>query len=80
MAEFELQVVSLVFIVLLSFIYFSKKNDKIVENKYYHIMLYCSIIEVIINTFLHIFAYVVNFDAFATKYYFLKQKYAGLQK
>ena len=71
MAEFELQVISLIFIILLIIVYFSKRNMNIDENKYYNIMLICSLIIILINSFLHVFAYIVDFNIIVTKYLIL---------
>ncbi len=62
MAEFELQLVSLIFIVLLMVIYFPKEKAKFPENKYFDIMLVCAFISILITTSLHIFAYFEGFE------------------
>ena len=63
MAEFELQIVSLIFIILLLILYFSKKKIKFVENKYYAIMLIGAFINILINSLLHIYSYSMGFQA-----------------
>ncbi len=61
-AEFELQLVSLIFIILLMVIYFPKEKAKFPENKYYDIMLVCAFLSISITTALHIFAYFQGFE------------------
>ena len=61
-AEFELQLVSLIFIILLMVIYFPKEKAKFPENKYYDIMLVCAFLSISITTGLHIFAYFQGFE------------------
>ena len=62
MAEFELQLVSFIFIFLIVVIYFSKEKAKFNENKYYEIMLICAIISIFTTTCLHIYAYFAGFE------------------
>ncbi len=63
MAEFELQLVSLIFIALLLIIYFPKEKAKFPENKYYDIMLICAFLSISITTGLHIFVYFKGFES-----------------
>ncbi len=70
MAEFELQVISLLFMIIILIVYYAKRNIKIEENKYYNRMLLCSFFIIIIDTFLHIFAYAVGFTKVTNEYYY----------
>lgn len=67
--EFELPLFSLIFLILLGGIYFSKKRIKLVENKTYEFILIFSFLEVIIDTIIHFICAVHNFNIIATEYY-----------
>ncbi|MDD3242013.1 MAG: ATP-binding protein [Bacilli bacterium] len=69
--EFELPLFALVFTVILSFIYFSKKKIKLVENLYYEIILLSSLIFSIIDTILHFICTFVSLEVINNKYYYL---------
>lgn len=52
--EFEIPVVSLVFIILLSIFYFSKPKIKLVENKYFSAIVFFSLLESLLSVIAHI--------------------------
>lgn len=67
--EFELPLFSLIFIILLSGIYFTKKRIKLVENKTYELILIFSFLEIVIDTVIHFICAIYDFDIIATEYY-----------
>ena len=69
--EFEVPLICFLFIFLLVMVYFSKPNLKLIENKYFEIILIASLIETFINTCIHLLAARVDFSIFSTNFYFL---------
>lgn len=69
--EFELPLVSLVFVIILAIVYFSKKKIDLVENKMYEKIIICSLIEIVINTVIHFICAFNSFDIIQEKYYLL---------
>lgn len=67
--EFEIPLFSLIFIILLGGIYFSKKRIKLVENKTYELILIFSFLEIIIDTIIHFICAIYEFDIIVTDYY-----------
>lgn len=67
--EFEIPLICFLFILLLVMVYFSKPNLKLIENKYFEIILISSFIETAINVFIHFLATIVDFSIFSTKFY-----------
>ncbi len=61
-AEFELQLVSFIFMAIIAIVYFSKEKVKFAENKYYEIMLICAVISTFATTSLHLYAYFMGFE------------------
>ena len=52
--EFEIPLVSLIFILILNIVYFSKKRADLEENKPYKVILISSLIVATIDTVIHI--------------------------
>lgn len=67
--EFELPLVSFIFLLILNIIYFSKKRVDLPENKLYKVILICSIIETFIDTVIHLICSVNAFDVIVGTYY-----------
>ena len=69
--EFELPLVSLVFVLILAIVYFSKKKVNLLENKMYEKILICSLVEITINTIIHFICAFNSFEVIQSKYYLL---------
>ncbi|MGM9881718.1 MAG: hybrid sensor histidine kinase/response regulator [Bacilli bacterium] len=69
--EFELPLVSLIFIIILCIIYFSKKRVNLTENKPYEVILVCSLIEALIDTIIHFICSFNSFDIIVSNYFTL---------
>lgn len=69
--EFELPLVSFIFLLILNIIYFSKKRVDLPENKLYKIILVCSLCEAFIDTMIHLICSVNTFDVIVSTYYLL---------
>lgn len=67
--EFEIPLFSLIFIILLGGIYFSKKRIKLLENKTYELILIFSFLEIIIDTIIHFICAIYEFDIIVADYY-----------
>lgn len=67
--EFELPLVSFIFLLILNIIYFSKKRVDLPENKLYKIILVCSLLEAFIDTVIHLICSVNTFDVIVSIYY-----------
>jgi len=67
--EFEVPLICFLFIFLLVMVYFSKPNLKLIENKYFEIILISTIIETFINTCIHLLAAKFEFSVFSTTFY-----------
>ena len=63
--EFELPLVSFIFLLILNIIYFSKKRVDLPENKLYKVILICSLLEALIDTVIHLICSVNTFDVHA---------------
>ncbi len=60
--EFDIPFVCFIFIAILNFVYFIKKNINLVENKYYEIILISSLIVSFINTIVHVICSIYDFE------------------
>jgi len=67
--EFELPLVSFIFLLILNIIYFSKERVDLPENKLYKVMLICSLAEALIDTVIHLICSVNTFDVIVGTYY-----------
>lgn len=67
--EFEMPLVSLIFVSMLIIVYASKKKVKLVENRYYEIILGASFIESLIGTIAHLICAIEGIDALQTSFY-----------
>ena len=69
--EFEIPLVSFIFILLLSIVYFSKKKVKLIENKTYEVILASSLISSALDTIIHIISALNSFESLNNEYYTL---------
>ena len=69
--EFELPLVSFIFILLLYIVYFSKNRINLVENKLYEIILHSSLAASIVDTIVHFISAAHTLDELNTTYYTL---------
>ena len=69
--EFELPLVSTIFILILNIVYFLKQKVNLIENKPYEAILVCSLIESIIDTVIHFICAMNDFGILQDKYYVL---------
>ena len=69
--EFEIPLVSLIFIVILNVIYFSKKRLDLVENRPYKIILLASLLFSLIDTTIHFICSANTFEDIVNNYYSL---------
>ena len=67
--EFELPLVATIFLLIIMIVYFVKKRANFPENKMFSVILICSFIESIIDTFIHVICAFNSFDDINTKYY-----------
>lgn len=67
--EFELPLVSFIFLLILNIIYFSKKRVDLPENKLYKVILIASLAEAFIDTVIHLICSVNTFDVIVGTYY-----------
>ena len=67
--EFELPLFSLIFLLILLLSYYSKGRLNIIENKYYNKILLFSLIEVFLDTILHIIGSLNDFSVIQNSYY-----------
>lgn len=67
--EFELPLVSFIFILILNIVYFTKKRINLVENKPYKVMLVASLLVSLIDTIIHIICAVTPFSVISNDYY-----------
>ena len=67
--EFELPLFSLIFLVMLFIIYFTKNKISIVENKYYTIILVFSFIEIFLSVILHYISATNEYSIINNYYY-----------
>jgi len=66
---FEIPVVSFIFLLILSFVYFLRPRIKLVENKCFIIILICSLMATFFNTIIHLISSVTDFETFNTQWY-----------
>ena len=66
--EFEIPLVSFIFILILCFVYFSKKKVQLFENKQYSVILLCSSVISFFDTIIHIIS-TYNNEVSIVKYY-----------
>ena len=69
--EFEIPLVSLIFILILNIVYFSKKRADLEENKPYKVILISSLIVAAIDTVIHIICSANTFESIVNNYYTL---------
>ena len=69
--EFEIPLVSLIFILILNIVYFSKKRADLEENKPYKVILISSLIVAAIDTVIHIICSANTFESIINNYYTL---------
>ena len=69
--EFEIPLVSLIFILILNIVYFSKKRADLEENKPYKVILISSLIVAAIDTVIHIICSANTFKSIVNNYYTL---------
>lgn len=69
--EFEIPLVSLIFVVILNVIYFSKKRLDLVENRPYKIILLASLLFSLIDTTIHFICSANTFEDIVNNYYSL---------
>ena len=67
--EFELPLVSFIFILLLSIVYFSKRKVKLIENKTYEVILVSSLISSFVDTIVHFVSALNTLEVLNSKYY-----------
>ena len=67
--EFEIPLVSLIFIIILNIIYFSRKRIDLIENKPYEVILISSFLVSAIDTIIHIICSINTFNDIVIKYY-----------
>ena len=67
--EFELPLVSFIFLLILNIIYFSKKRVDLPENKLYKVILICSLLEAFIDTIIHLICSVNTFAVIEVTYF-----------
>ena len=67
--EFEVPLISFIFILILSVNYFVKKKVNLLENRPYKIILVCSLIETFLDTGLHLICSVNSFEKINSTYY-----------
>ena len=69
--EFEIPLASLIFILILNIVYFSKKRADLEENKPYKVILISSLIVAAIDTVIHIICSANTFESIVNNYYTL---------
>ncbi|MBQ7105066.1 MAG: response regulator [Bacilli bacterium] len=67
--EFELPLVSIIFIVMIMVVYFMKKRLNLIENQMYVVILWSSLVAAIIDTACHLLCAVSSFEEITGKYY-----------
>ena len=68
--EFELPLVSLIFLLLLLGVYLFKERIKLPENKMFNVILICSILEAFFDTVIHFICSVYSFSYIQSHYYY----------
>ena len=69
--EFEVPLVSMIFILMLGIVYFSKPKIGLLENKYYGNIIILSFIECLLSVFAHFIPVFNSYDVVVTQYYYL---------
>lgn len=69
--EFEIPLVSLIFILILNIVYFTKERADLEENKPYKVILISSLIIALIDTIIHIICSLNTFESIVNNYYTL---------
>ena len=69
--EFEIPLVSLIFILFLIIIFYSKKRVDLVENKVFEIILITSFISAVFDTIVHIISALYSYEVLITEHYFI---------
>lgn len=69
--EFEIPLVSLIFILILNIVYFTKERADLEENKPYKVILISSLIIALIDTIIHIICSLNTFESIVNNYYAL---------
>ncbi len=69
--EFEIPLVSLIFILFLMIIFYSKKRVDLVENKVFEIILITSFISAVFDTIVHVISALYSYEVLITDHYFL---------
>lgn len=69
--EFEIPLVSLIFILFLIIIFYSKKRVDLIENKFFEVILIASFVSAIFDTIVHIISALYSYELLITKYYFI---------
>ena len=67
--EFEIPLISFIFMLLLALVYFGKTRVSLVENRFYNIILICTLIEASINTYIHFVCAMNKFSVLQAEYY-----------
>lgn len=67
--EFEIPLVSLVFITILNITYFTKQRVNLAQNIPYKVILICSLIESLIDTIIHFICAMNSYDVIVSTYY-----------
>lgn len=67
--EFELPLISFIFILIIFIVYFSKEKISLVENKTYEVILIASLFSSLTDTIIHIISARNTLDILNTKYY-----------
>ena len=66
--EFEIPLVSLIFITILNVVYFTKKNINLIENKFFEKILISSLITTFLNTVIHLIFSIYDFNYVISNY------------
>ena len=69
--EFEIPLVSFIFILILNIVYFTKKRIDLVENRPYKFILVCSLVVSFIDTIIHFICAIYPFNVLSTDFYSL---------
>lgn len=69
--EFEIPLVSFIFISFLMIIFYSKERVRLVENKTYEVILITSFISAGFDTAVHVLSALTTYDKLSTDYYFI---------
>ena len=64
--EFEVPMIGMLFMLMLTIVYYSKEKKVLVENRYFEIILICSFAYCILDTLLHFFASIYSFETLNT--------------